>query len=31
MRYDAVIIGGGLSAMVCGIALQNKGLRTAMG
>ena len=30
MRYDAVIIGGGLSAMVCGIALQNKGLRTAM-
>ena len=30
MRYDAVIIGGGLSAMVCGIALQSKGLRTAM-
>ena len=30
MRYDAVIIGGGLSAMVCGIALQSRGLRTAM-
>lgn len=30
MKYDALIIGGGLSALVCGIALQKLGKHTAM-
>ena len=27
MRYDTIILGGGLSALVCGISLQEKGLK----
>ena len=30
MRYDTVIIGGGLSALMCGIAVARAGKRVAL-
>ena len=30
MKFDVIVIGGGMSAIMCGIALATKGKRVAM-
>ena len=30
MRFDTILTGGGLSALVCGIRLQRNGVKTAL-